>query len=141
MEFQKFGHIYVVRIDRGEEVVASLEKFVQEKDIRLGFVEGIGAADEIKVGLFDPEVQEYYSEVLTGNFEITSLKGNISQKEGKPYLHLHINAADEEFNTRGGHLNRAVISGTCELVVVEIEGAVEREFCSQVGLNLYKFLE
>ena len=141
MEFQKFGQCYVVRIDRGEEVVGQLEKFVKENKINLGFVEGIGAADEIKVGLFDPQVQEYYSQVLEGNFEITSLKGNISTKDGEPYLHLHITAADEEFNTHGGHLNRAVISGTCELVVVELDGSVGREFSSEVGLNLFKFGE
>ena len=139
MQYQKFGSKYVVRIDRGEEIVSSLEDFVVENEIKLGFIEGIGAADEIKIGLFSPETKEYSTKVLTGDHEITGIKGNISQKDGQPYLHLHINASDTDYNTYGGHLDYAKVSGTCEVIVMEIEGTVERKFDQGVGLNLYKF--
>jgi predicted DNA-binding protein with PD1-like motif len=140
MEFRKFGSKYVVRLDRPEEVVGTLKKFCEEQGITLGWIMGIGAVNKAKVGLFDTTSKEYYSGVLEGDFEITSLTGNISTMNGEVYLHLHINLADQEHQTYGGHLNEAYISATGEFVVEAIAGNVEREFSPEVGLNLYKFL-
>lgn len=39
----------------------------------------------------------------------------------------------------GGHLNRAVVSATREMVVTAIPGAVDRAFSDEIGLNLLKF--
>jgi len=39
----------------------------------------------------------------------------------------------------GGHLDRAVVSGTCELTVTEIDGELDRDYNPAVGLDLYKF--
>ncbi|MCI8327700.1 MAG: DNA-binding protein, partial [Lachnospiraceae bacterium] len=39
----------------------------------------------------------------------------------------------------GGHLNRAVVSATCEVVINIIKGNVDRKFNEEVGLNLFEF--
>lgn len=39
----------------------------------------------------------------------------------------------------GGHLNRAVVSATCEMVVTVIDGKIDRYYDEDVGLNLFKF--
>ena len=39
----------------------------------------------------------------------------------------------------GGHLNRAMVSATCEMVVTVVPGTVERVFHEDVGLNLFQF--
>ena len=39
----------------------------------------------------------------------------------------------------GGHLNRAVVSATCELVLQVLEGTVERAMDEEIGLNLMVF--
>ena len=39
----------------------------------------------------------------------------------------------------GGHLNRAIVSATCEMVINIIDGTVDREFNENIGLNLFKF--
>lgn len=39
----------------------------------------------------------------------------------------------------GGHLNKAVISATCEMVITVINGNVDRSFSDSVGLNLFDF--
>lgn len=39
----------------------------------------------------------------------------------------------------GGHLNKAVISATCEMVITVINGSVDRSFSDSVGLNLFDF--
>ena len=40
----------------------------------------------------------------------------------------------------GGHLNRAMVSATCEMVVRIIDGEVDRRFDPEIGLNLFRFL-
>ena len=71
--------------------------------------------------------------------EITSLLGTITEKEGEPYLHLHINLCREDMSVIGGHLNECRISATCEMVVRKLDGAVGRRLDSEVGLNLFAF--
>lgn len=139
MEFKKFGDKYVIRLDKGEEVVESLKKFCRDEKVNLGFIKGIGATNKAVVGLFDTDTKQYISAELKGNYEITSLLGNISTMNGEVYLHLHINLADKEHKTYGGHLNSAIISATGEILVETIEGKVDREFSKDIGINLYKF--
>jgi uncharacterized protein len=138
MKSRKFGNRWIVRIDRGEEIVSSLRHFCREHQIRLGAVSGIGATNRAVIGLFKTATKEYLTRELTGDMEITNLSGNISSMKGEAYIHLHITLSDVEHNAWGGHLSSAVVSGTLEAVVHEMDGSVEREFDEQVGLNLYK---
>jgi len=139
MEYKKFGNTYVVRMDKGEEIVSTLKKFCQQQNIRLGSIKGIGAVDKATIGLFKTDEKKYYSTELNGSYEITSLAGNISTMNGEVYLHLHINLSDEHYKTYGGHLNSATISATGEILIEAIDGMVDREFNDNVGLNLLKF--
>ncbi len=139
MIFKKFGNKYILRIDRGEEVVATLKTFCTAQNIALGSITAIGAANRVTIGLFNTETKKYQSTELTGDFEITSLAGNISTMNGEVYLHLHATLSDAGYHAFGGHLNAAFISGTCELIIDVIDGACDREFSDAVGLNLLKF--
>lgn len=58
---------------------------------------------------------------------------------GETYVHFHISVADEQGSVFGGHLQEAVISGTGELVLTEINGNVDRKFDEEIGLNLFEF--
>lgn len=83
MEFQKFADTYVVRLDKGEEVIASLQKLCETEQIALASVTGIGAADHAVIGLYDVGQRQYHKTELNGPMEITSLMGNVTQKEGR----------------------------------------------------------
>ena len=43
MEYRKYGKRYVVRIDRGEEVIAKLQELCEKEDIGLACIEGLKA--------------------------------------------------------------------------------------------------
>ena len=136
MKFKKFGNKWIVRIDKGEEVIQTIKKICEDNKIKLGSISGIGAADKVTIGLFDTKAKEYHSQKLIGDYEITNLSGNISTMNKEVYLHLHITLADKNQQAFGGHLGSAIISGTGEIIVEEIEGKIERGFNEEVGLNL-----
>ena len=140
MEYRQFGDDYVVRLDRGEEVVSCLSEICSREGIRLGMVQGLGAADRVVIGLYDVGSRIYHKTTLEGPMEITSLAGNISRKDGAPYLHLHINVCDQQMHVLGGHLNECRISATAEIFIRSMAGEVGRRLDDAVtGLNLYQF--
>ncbi len=140
MEYKRFSDVCVIRLDRGDEAVACLMEVVRREGVTLGAVSGIGAADLAVVGLYDVGAKEYHKTELSGPMEITSLVGNVTTKDGAPYLHLHINLCDASMNVRGGHLNECRISATGEIVLTVLDGRVERRQDPDTGLNLFRFL-
>ena len=69
----------------------------------------------------------------------SALTGTIDTMGGDFYCHLHMSAGDDQGRVFGGHLNRAVISATCEMVVALLPGTVDRVRSEDIGLNLWKF--
>ena len=142
MEYRKFEETYVVRLDRGDEIIACMTELCEKENLKLGYLEGLGAADHAVIGLYDVGERFYYKTELNGPMEITSLVGNITTKDGETYLHLHINLCDETMAVRGGHLNECRISATSEIIVRKIAGRVERRYDEEVtGLNLFRFTD
>ncbi|MCK4330095.1 DNA-binding protein [candidate division WOR-3 bacterium] len=138
MIYRKFGDKFIVRIDRGEEIVETLKQFCIDQRIKLGSIYGIGATNKVTIGLFEVETKKYHSNELKGNYEIAPLVGNITTMDGEVYLHIHVNLCDYEHRSFGGHLNSAVVSATFECIIDTINGEVDREFDEEIGLNILR---
>ena len=139
MEYRRFGNTIVARIDKNEEIIEELLTICKMEKVTLANVNALGAVGEFQVGLFNTKEKKYYSTKYEGDFEIVSLTGSITTKQGELYNHIHMSAADQENKVYGGHLNYAKVSATCEMFIQIIEGKVEREFNEEVGLNLFVF--
>ena len=139
MEFHRFNDTYVVRMDRGEEVMSTLAGLCEKEGIRLASVEAIGAVDRAVVGLYDVGEKVYHRKEFNEPMEIASLLGTVTEKDGKPYLHLHATLCDADMQTHGGHVNELRISATCEMVLRLIPGAVGRRLDDVTGLNVFQF--
>jgi len=140
MDYRRFGDTVIVRIDPAEEIVQTLRLVAEKENIRLAAVEALGAVNDFTVGVFDTSEKQYHSNRFTGAFEIVSLTGTVTTKDGKFYAHLHMSAGDREGKVFGGHLNSATVSATCEMVVRVLDGTVERRLDETVGLNLFRFV-
>ena len=139
MEYKRFGNNIVVRMDRGEDIVEQVKVLAEREQIRLASVQALGAVNDFTVGVFNTETKVYGSNSFQGPYEIVSLTGTIDTMDGKFYTHLHMSAGNAQGQVFGGHLNRAVISATCEMIVTVIDGQVDRQFSEEIGLNLLKF--
>lgn len=140
MQYKRFDNRIIARIDRGEEIVASLAKICEKEGVALAGVSAIGAVGSFTAGVFDTKNKVYKANSFRGDFEIVSLTGNVTTKDGAFYAHLHMSAGDADGKVFGGHLNEAVVSATCEMVIDVTDGAVERAFDAEIGLNLLKFI-
>ncbi len=139
MDYRIFGDKTFVRIDKGEEIVSTLKSVCEKEKITLASVTAIGAIGRFTVGVFLPETKTYISKEYAGHYEIVSLMGNVTAKDGETYIHVHMSAGDESGAVVGGHLNEAHVAATCEMVLDTAKGTVERTFSDDIGLNLLDF--
>lgn len=89
--------------------------------------------------MFKTAEKKYYSNSFKGDFEIVSLTGSINTMNNEFYSHLHMSIGNEDGQVFGGHLNKAIVSATCEMFIYVIDGDVDRYFDEEIGLNLFKF--
>ena len=139
MEYKRFKNTIVVRLDKGEEILESIKKIALKENIKLASVSALGAINEFTVGIFKANEKKYYSNDFKGDYEIVSLTGTINTMNKEFYTHIHMSAANSDSQVFGGHLNKAIISLTCEMIIKIIDGEVDRYFDSNIGLNLFKF--
>lgn len=130
---------YVLSIKNHQEILEALGAFCAEKNILAGEVRGLGAVSGATFRFLDPATKKYVDQAFDEQMEITALVGNISEKDGKPYLHVHLTCGRRDYSCVGGHLLCARINGACELVVDKWDAPVGRRVDDETGLNLYKF--
>ena len=114
MDYRRFGNTIIARMDKGEEILEQVKEIALREKISLASVQALGAVDQFTVGVFNTMHDEFY-------------------------CHLHMSAGNEKGEVFGGHLNRAVISATCEMVIHVIDGKVDRYHDEEIGLNLFRF--
>lgn len=139
MDYRKFGHQIIARIDKGEEILDKIKEIAQREDIRLASVTALGATNDFTVGVYNLDEKKYNSNHFKGNFEIVSFTGTINTMNGSFYTHIHMSAGNDKGEVFGGHLNKAIVSATCEAVITVIDGTVDRRPDEETGLNIFDF--
>lgn len=114
------------RLERGDDLLEQLTAFCHQHDIRAGAVWAIGAVERARLGYFDQAAGSYRTREWEQPLEIVSLSGNVSEKEGQPFAHLHAVLADEQGACHGGHLLEGCRVFACEFVVMKLEGEIPR---------------
>ena len=139
MEYRRFNNTIVARIDRGEEILAQIKELALKENIKLAHVSALGATNDFTVGVYKVNEKKYYKNRFIGDFEIVSLTGTINTMNYEFYTHIHMSAGNDSGEVFGGHLNEAVVSATCEMVITIIDGEVDRFLDDETGLNLFLF--
>lgn len=141
MEYKKFGDRYFIRINPGQNLVSTIQKFCENKKIHLATVSGIGSLKSVTLGFFNPETKEYQQKTFKEPLEMASLAGNIVEKDGKPLLHFHTTVAGDNYKALAGHMVEAQVSLTAEIVITMVKGKIYKAFDDRTGLNLFMFTD
>ena len=139
MEYKRFGNTIFARIDKGEEILEQVKAIATKEKITLASVQALGAVGEFDAGVFSTKEMKYHTNTYKGYFEVVSLLGTIDTMKGEFYCHLHICAVNEAGEVFGGHLSRAVIAATCEMIIRVADGSLDRQRSDEIGINLWKF--
>jgi predicted DNA-binding protein with PD1-like motif len=95
--------VLVERFGKGEDILERLTDLVQKNHISAGSFTAIGTVEKATVGYFIGDGQ-YSNTAFQGPLEVVSCMGNVSLKDGHPFVHAHMIFADREGKTIGGHL-------------------------------------
>lgn len=138
MEYTKTGNDIILRLDKGEEVMTCIYNLAEKLDIKAASLTGLGATDDFSLGVYDGVSKTYKEKSYKTQHEISSLVGNITTKDNKPYLHVHATMASLD-KVVGGHLTKAVISVTAEIFLHLVEAKVDRKLDEKININLLNF--
>lgn len=139
MDYRRFGNKIIARIDRGEEILEKVKEIALKENIKLAGISALGATNGFTVGVYNVDEKKYYANEFKGSYEIVSLTGTINTMNGEFYTHIHMSAGNDKGEVFGGHLNKAMISATCEMVIDIIDGSVDRSYDEEIGLNIFNF--
>lgn len=130
---------WIVVMETGDELPASLRKFAHREQIFGASLSAVGAFSAVELAWFDWESKSYKTSVdLDEQVELVSLLGDIASNNGKPAVHAHLGVARQDGTVLGGHLKRAVVRPTCEIIVTEASGAMRKEVDPESGLALIR---
>lgn len=125
----KFAHStrgYILKLESGEEILESLVAFIEKNRIPSGYFQVIGGVTDVELGYFDLKKNDYDRHTYDGDYELITASGNISDVEGKPFVHTHAVFSDEKFRTFSGHLFKAIVTITVEIFLFPLDIALIR---------------
>ena len=96
MEYKRFKDHLIVRMDKGEEILEQLKAVCLKEHISLASVSALGALNAFTVGVFKTDEKKYYANSFEGYYEIVSLTGTVTTKDGEFYAHLHLSAGNDK---------------------------------------------
>ncbi len=130
------GNQYVLRFDRGEEVVTALKQFCHQEQIDAGFFHGLGACGYLKLAFYHLETKKYREKEFTRDLEIANVTGNIALFDGDLVIHMHGTFSEENMNAVGGHVVAMKIGGACEIMLTKFTKSMTRKLDTVTGLKL-----
>jgi uncharacterized protein len=131
-------HTYLLRLETGEELVATLEDYCSARGLRNAAVTAIGALTDPTLAYFNAAAKRYEEHAQSGAFELTSLLGTIAVIDDEPRLHAHVTLADAKLGVIGGHLVQGRTGGTVELLLRVYPTDYTKERDETTGLKLWE---
>lgn len=129
------------RLNRGDDLEEGILRVCADTSIRCGEIRLIGALSHAELCAYDQKKQAYGpSRKFSGNLEILSVLGNVSEKSGDRSIHLHATLArdtDNGIQVIGGHLLSAKVFA-CEYAIQACDDLIlRRSYDDKTGLSLW----
>jgi len=128
----------MVRLKSDADLVQSITELARSRRIEAGSFTAIGALKRARLAYYDQKNHEYREIKVDSPHELASCTGNISLKDGDPFVHVHVVLADETGNTRAGHLLEATVFAA-EVHLHQLTGPkLERKHDEVTSLSLWE---
>jgi predicted DNA-binding protein with PD1-like motif len=131
-EAAKIGEVILSRLMPEEDLFTGLNKIAGDHGIERGVIlSAIGSLKNVvfvnvrpKTGI-PVKTEDMVQIEDAGPFELLSLEGNFfpSQEDGEPVIHLHAILGTSSGSVSGGHLIKATVFTTAEILLGSISGS------------------
>jgi predicted DNA-binding protein with PD1-like motif len=127
---------FALVFDKGEEFIGALTSFAEANGMDGSHFTAIGAFRDVVLGYFDRQKKQYQEIPVEEQAEVLSLIGDIALNKGKPKVHAHVVIGKADGTAHGGHILRAHVWPTLELILTESPKRLCRITDEETGLAL-----
>ena len=120
----------------GAKIPDDIIAIAKKERIATGRVEAIGGVEELKLAYFNHETKRYEEHGFREFLEVTGILGNLTLKDGKPFLHIHGTFGRKDLTTISGHVMTAEVFPLLEVVITPTRNRALRRFDDDLGLNV-----
>lgn len=113
-----------------------LKKFAAGEKLHAGRFTAVGAFSTAEVGFFDFSIKDYRHIPVGEQTEVLSMIGDISIYQDKPKVHAHVVLGRRDGSACGGHLLKAVVHPTLEIILTESPSWMTRKMDPESGIPL-----
>ena len=125
----------------GMSLTDEILRIARKERIKTARVEAIGGVDRLKLAYFNHRTKKYEEHEYNEFLEVTGMLGNITQKDGKPFLHAHCTFGRRDMSVIGGHLISATVFPLMEVVITPTRNRATRRFDEKLGLDVIYRIE
>jgi predicted DNA-binding protein with PD1-like motif len=130
--------VYAVIFDTGDELIKGLTEFAKERRLDASHFTAVGGFSSATLGYFDVNQKEYKKIPVEEQVEVLTLAGDIAldKEKGEPKVHAHVVLGKADGSTIGGHVMKAAVRPTLEIVLEESPAHLRRVHDPVTGLAL-----
>jgi uncharacterized protein len=132
------GRTFVGRLPTGSDLVEEIERFAADHELRAAWVSAVGAVSRAAFAYYNQTTLQYKEMSSARHDELFGFVGNLSMRDGRPYLHAHAGFADINGEPIAGHLLKGCIVWVAEVEIRELLGVeLVRELDELTGLAVW----
>ena len=133
---------FVIVLDTGDEAMDRLQSFVADQYIFAAQFTAIGAFSDVVLKYFDWETKKYLDNPINEQVEVASLIGDVAASpSGKPAVHVHLAVGRRDGSAMAGHLGKAHVRPTLEIILTESPVHLQKVTDRQSGLALIRAVD
>ena|SRR5437762_9586940 len=134
----RVGRTFIGRLPTDSDLVEEIERFCAEAGVRTAGVSVVGAVRRAAYAYYNQTMLQYKEMASPRHHELSGFVGNISMRDGRPFLHAHATFADINGECVAGHLLKGCTVWVAEVEIRELIGVeLVRQHDELTGLALW----
>jgi uncharacterized protein len=126
---------FALVFDAGDEVISSLTEFAKQENLYASQFTAIGAFEKAVLGYFDLTLRDYKKIEVNEQVEVLSVMGDIAMNK-ELQIHAHVVLGKSDGSTVGGHLLKAWVKPTLEVILTESPAHLKKKMNEEFDLPL-----
>lgn len=120
----------------GDEVIEELTGWCRAKGVTAARFTGVGALSSAVVAWLDWDQQRYREIPVDEQVELLALSGDVAEQDGQASIHAHVVLGKRDGSAWGGHLLKAQVRPTVELILDIVPSHLRKQPDRESGIPL-----